>query len=28
LRGYIDREVFGLDADPAEGKEQYAVAYR
>ena len=28
LRGYIDREVFGLDAEPTERKEQYAVAHR
>jgi heterodisulfide reductase subunit C len=28
LRGYIDREVFGLDTDPAKGKERYAVDHR
>ncbi len=28
LRGYIDRELFGLDADPAARKEQHALAHR
>jgi len=28
LRGYIDREVFGLSASPAGKKEQHAVAHR
>jgi heterodisulfide reductase subunit C len=28
LRGYIDREIFGLEASPAERKEPYAVAHR